>query len=211
MLRHRAVILWSGMTTVCLLLADCSLLAPHKTKAEEALLDQLPSDLPHRDCNSDTLLVFPPQTAPVYDTMQMAYRTQPHQVAYFTEREWGETPAQMLYPLVVKTLENTHSFRAVLVPPYTGRYTSAVRTEILEMLQDFTAEPATLVLTLRIRLTDYETRQLSATKEVAVRQPMQQRTSQAGVIAANEATADALRQMASFVLEEAASSSACHP
>ena len=57
------------------------------------------------------------------------------------------------------------------------------------------------MLVLRFQLTDYEPKQVGATKEITVREPMQQKTSYAGVIAANRATADALRQAAEFVLE----------
>jgi len=191
-----------GLTLValCVAVAGCALLSPPKAQVEKAMLEQIPLDLPQAAHGSGAVLVFPPQTAPVYDTKQMAYRTQTHQVAYFTEREWGEPPAQMLHPLLVKTLERTHAFNAILVPPYTGRYTRALRTEILELIQDFTTQPATLVLTLRFQLTDYDTKQIVATKEVALREPLQQRTSYAGVVAANEATSNALRQMAEFLL-----------
>ena len=192
-----------AIAAVCLATASCALLSPPKHKpVEKAMLDQVPPDVPHRDSHSNTLLVFPPQTASIYDTKQMAYRTQPHEVAYFSEREWGETPSEMLRPLLVKTLEKTGAFDAVLTAPYTGRYTRALRTEILELMQDFTSQPATLVLTLRFQLTDYEGQQVLGTREVAVRKPIEQGTSYAGVVAANEATVEALRQVAAFALEK---------
>jgi cholesterol transport system auxiliary component len=200
----RAASLGLGIAAACFVAVSCALLSPPKHKViEKAMLDQVPPDVPHRESRSNTVLVFPPQTASIYDTKQMAYRTQPHEVAYFSQREWGETPSEMLRPLLVKTLEKTGAFDAVLVPPYTGRYTRALRTEILELMQDFTSQPATLVLTLRFQLTDYEMQHVIATKEVSVRKPMQQGTSYAGVVAANEATAEALRQMAVFALEKA--------
>ena len=58
------------------------------------------------------------------------------------------------------------------------------------------------MLTLRFQLTDYTAKQVVATKEVTVREPMQRRTSDAGVAAANEATANALRQTAEFILQQ---------
>jgi cholesterol transport system auxiliary component len=133
----------------------------------------------------------------------MVYRDRPHQVAYFGQHEWAETPSQMLHPLVVKTLENTRYFRAVLTPPYTGRYTYALRTEILELTQDFTSQPATLLLSMRLQLTDAAAAHVIATKEISLREPMQQKTPYAGVAAANEATAKALQEVAVFVLEKA--------
>jgi cholesterol transport system auxiliary component len=191
-----------GVVTACLAVTGCALLStPPKVIVEKAVLTDVPQELPQRANRGDTLLVFHPKTPALYDTTQMAYSTQPHEVAYFSEREWGETPSQMLYPLVVRTLEDTHAFRAVLTEPFAAHYTYALRAEILELIQDFGSDSASLVLTLRFQLTDYGSKTVIATKEVSVREPMRERNSYAGVLAANEATAKALRQMAEFVLQ----------
>jgi cholesterol transport system auxiliary component len=108
----------------------------------------------------------------------------------------------MLQPLLVRTLQNTHYFRAVLTPPYSGRYTYSLRTEILELMQDFTSEPATLQLSLRVRLSNDTANRIIATKEISLREPMQQKTPYAGVMAANDATAKALQKVTEFVLEK---------
>lgn len=190
------------LTSACLAVTGCALLsAPPKVAVEKAVLTEVPQDVPQGMSRRDTMLVLPPKTAPIYDTTQMAYRTQPHQVAYFSEREWAERPSQMLNPLLVTTLENTHAFRAVLTEPLAARYSYALRTEILELFQDFKPDSASLVLSLRFQLTDYGAKTVIATKEVSVREPMQERNSHAGVVAANEATAKALQQMAQYVLQ----------
>ena len=194
-----------GVLTACLAITGCALLStPPKVIVEKAVLTEVPHDLPQRANRGDTLLVFRPKTPPLYDTKQMAYSTQPHEVAYFSEREWGETPSQMLYPLVVRSLEDTHAFRAVLTEPFAARYTYALRTEILELIQEFGSDSASLVLALRFQLTDYGAKTVIATREVSVREPMRERNSHAGVIAANEATAKALQQMAEYVLQATA-------
>ena len=185
---------------ICIAVEGCALLSAPKRGIEKAVLNQLPPEVPHQDNRGQVVLVMPPRTTPIYDTIQMAYRTRPEDVAYFNQREWGATPSEMLYPLLVKTLENTHSFSAVLVPPYTGHYDYALRTEILELIQDFTSKPAILELSLRVQWSDYGAKQVIATKEVSVREPIMQKNSYAGVIAANEATAQALQQIAAFVL-----------
>jgi cholesterol transport system auxiliary component len=191
-----------GVLASCLAVTACALLSkPPKVVIEKAVLTDVPHDLPQRASRGETVLVFPPKTTPLYDTTQMAYSTQPHQVGYFSEREWGETPSQMLYPLVVRTLENTHAFRAVVTEPFTAHYTYAMRTEILELIQDFAPDSASLVLSLRFQLTDYGAKTVIATREISVRVPMGEKNSQAGVIAANEATAKALQQMAQYVLQ----------
>lgn len=191
-----------ALMSACLAVTGCALLsAPPKITVEKAVLTEVPQDIPQGPSRRDTMLVLPPRTAPLYDTTQMAYRTQPYQIAYFSEREWAATPSQMLHPLLVTTLENTHAFRAVLTEPLAARYSYALRTEILELIQDFKPDSASLVLSLRFQLTDYGAKAVIATKEISVREPMQERNSHAGVLAANVATAKALQQMAQYVLQ----------
>jgi cholesterol transport system auxiliary component len=198
----RAATLGVGIAAVCIAAEGCALLPHPKVEIGKAILNQLPPDVPHRDSHGQIVLVLPPDTTPPYDTLQMAYRTQSHEVAYFSQHEWAATPPRMLYPLLVKTLENTGAFSAVVAAPYTGRYDYALRTEILELIQEFTSDPAALVLSLRFQLTDYGAKQVIATKEISVREPMQQRNSSAGIVAANAASAQALQQVAAFVLEK---------
>jgi cholesterol transport system auxiliary component len=189
---------------VCIAIQGCTLLSPPKADIEKSVLNQLPTAVPHRDTDGATVLVFPPATMPVYDSVLMAYRTEPREIAYFSRRQWAATPSQMIQPLLVATLESTRSFRVVLVPPYTGPYRYSLRTEILDLIQDFTPTSATLVLSLRLQLAGYGASPVVATRDILVREPMLQRNSRAGVVAANDATAKALRQMAEFVLENTA-------
>lgn len=207
-LPRRGMMAGLGAAGVCIAIGGCAFLSPPKIDIEKSVLNQLPTAVPHRDTDGDTVLVFPPVTMPVYDTVLMAYRTEPREVAYFGRRQWGATPSQMIQPLLVATLEKTHSFRVVLVPPYTGPYTYSLRTEILDLIQEFTPKSATLVLSLRFQLAGYGASRVIATRDVSVREPMRQRNSRAGVAAANDATAKALQQMAEFVLESTGSDAA---
>jgi len=191
--------------SVCIAIQGCALLSPPKVDIEKSVLNQLPAAVPHRGADGGTVLVFPPATMPVYDTVLMAYRTEPREIAYFRQRQWGATPSQMIEPLLVATLEKTHSFRVVLVPPYAGPYTYSLSTEILDLIQDFTPKSATLVLSLRFQLAGYAASRVIATRDISVREPMLQRNSRSGVVAANDAIAKVLWQMAEFVLESTAS------
>jgi cholesterol transport system auxiliary component len=184
-------------------LAGCALLSPPDTGITTARLEKMPVQIPRRDPGPVTVLVFSPEAKPTLQTTRMPYTVRPREVAYFSQHQWAGTPSQMLHPLLVKTLESTGTFKAVLTPPQTGRYTYALRTEILELTQDFTSEPAALLLSLRLRLSDDAANRVVAAKEISLREPMQQKTPSAGVIAANEATAKALLEVAKFVLEKA--------
>jgi cholesterol transport system auxiliary component len=182
-------------------LAGCALAPATEPPVTSALLDQMPSQVPQRSAGGSTLLVFPPQARPAIDTPQMAYSLRPHHLAYYAQNQWAETPPQMLQTLVVRTLEATGAFRAVVTSPHTGAYALGLRTEITELVQDFAQEPPTVRLSLRVRLSDGLANRVLATREITVKQPMHQKNPQAGVAAANAAMASALEQLAGFVLE----------
>lgn len=184
------------------LLSSCSLFSPVENQIRVEVINKLPLDLPQRETHPATLLVLPPTINPVYDTVRMAYRTRPYQVDYFSRHEWGASPAQMLLPLLTQTLENTHYFDAVVTPPYFGPYRYALRTEILELAQDFTSDPAKLYLSLRVQLVDGTSNRIISSRAISLRESMLRETPYDGVVAANDATAKTLRQIAGFVLEK---------
>ena len=184
-------------------LAGCALLSAPPPQTSKQILNKMPPEVPQRSSRGAVLVVYPPQTRPVYDTTEMAYMTRPYEIAYFSQHEWAEPPAQMLQPLLVGTLQNTRVFSAVLTPPYAGRHSYALRTEIRELIADFTSEPAALQLSLRFQLSEGATGAVVGVKDISVREPMQQKTPYAGVVAGNEATAKALLELARFVVEKA--------
>lgn len=184
-------------------LTGCTLLSPVNTNTKKYTLTTIPGDLPTERTHSATLLVLVPETAPAYATPRMAYSTEKYQIAYFSQNEWAETPAQMMQSLIVETLRRTRYFSDVLSPPNFGRYTFSLRTEIVELRQDFTSDPAVLRLTMRFHLRREATNQLIATKELSAQELLSERSPYAGVVAANEATGRLLRELARFVIENA--------
>ena len=193
-----------GAALALSLASGCSLLPPSTAAATtKEVLSKMPVDLPQRTPRAAVLVVHPPQSGPLYDTTLMAYTVKAYEVAYFSRHEWGASPAQMLQPLLVRTMQNTGFFSAVLAPPYAGHHTHSLRTQIRELLADFTSEPAGVQLSLRFELIDGATGRIVAVKEISIREPMRDKTPYASVVAANEATARALQQLAAFVLDHA--------
>ncbi|VVP22270.1 hypothetical protein PS843_03847 [Pseudomonas fluorescens] len=194
----------AALVALCVvLLSSCALLSPVKIDTKKYVLNSIPNNLPSEQTHSATLLVLPPETEPIYDITQMAYTTKAYEIAYFSQNEWGATPSQMIQPLIVETLRHTHHFSEVLPSPHFGLHTFALRTEILELKQDFTSDPAMLQLAMRFYLSRAATNQVIATKELSVREPMRERTPYAGVVAANEAMGKLLQELAKFVVEKA--------
>ena len=199
----RLALLLGSISAFSLVTSSCALLSPPPSPPERAILSQLPSDFPTHARSSSRLLVLLPETASTYDTVQMAYTTRPHEIAYFTHFEWSAPPAQMLFPLLTETMEKTKYFSVVITPPYAGPYDYALRTTIRELLQDFTSGSPVVLLSLRLELTDMRAHQVIATTDITAQEPMVAKTPYAGVTAANKAAVTALQQAAGFVLEKA--------
>lgn len=147
------------------------------------------------------MLVFGPQAEPAYDTTQIAYTVTPYELAYFTRSEWAEKPAQMLRGLLVRTLERSRRFRAVVTPPYVGRAAYALHAQMVELRDDFTQEPPRVRLVMRVELSDGKSGRTLASRELEASEPMTEKSPSAGVAAANEAAARLLAEIARFVIE----------
>jgi len=189
---------------LCILsLSGCTLFSPVHMDTKTYALSTIPDDFPMQRTHAATLLVLVPESAPAYATPRMAYSSQQYQIAYFSQNEWVATPAQMLQPLIVETLQRTHYFSEVLSSPFFGRPTFSLRTEIIELTQDFSSDPAVLRLTMRCYLTRETSHQVVATKELSTQELLSERNPYAGVVAANTAAARLLRELSRFVVEHA--------
>ena len=191
------------LAAVCLFaLTAC---APLHTQSEDkvmAVLDQLPGSLPKGRTRPAALLVLAPDSQATYETTRIAYIEMPHRIAYFSRHEWVATPSQMLQSLLLKMLDRAHYFGAVLNPPYGGQYGYVLQIRIQELLQDFTSDPPMLRLALHVQLNGGMSNRVLASREIALQEAMHERTPLAGVEAANLAVAEALRQLAVFLLEK---------
>lgn len=184
-----------------MILSSCSLFTPVKLEPESAyMLNAVPHPYVQHSPRPLTLLVAMPETSPAYNTTQMAYTVRPYQIAYFGKNRWAETPSHMLQPLLVQTLQNTGYFRAIVTPPFTGSYHYVLNSQILQLQQNFTETPAVLQFMVRFQITDMNTNQIIATKQITIRQPILQRTPYGGVLAANRAMQKMLDRLAHFCM-----------
>jgi cholesterol transport system auxiliary component len=181
----------------------CALMTHAQVETHKQVLAKVPSDIPQGRALGATLLVLLPEGKAVYDTTEMAYTLKPYQVEYFSRNEWGERPSQMLHALLVKTLRGTGQFKEVLASPHIGPHKYALRSEILELQQDFTTDTPTLRLAMRVQLVDGASQKIIASRELHASEPMREKSPYAGVVAANDAAARILRDIARFVIETA--------
>lgn len=193
--RRAALCVMLGVTVP----GGCALLAPPGVEPEKEVLNTIPAEFAARPPHAATLLVFSPEASAVYDTTQMAYVVRPGQIAYFRGTEWAARPPAMIRGLLVRALDKSGYLGAVVTPPFMGRHTYALRTEIMALEQDFTTDPPTFHLVLRLALTASGDAAVVATTEIELREPLPERSPHGGALAANAAMAKALKEVAGFV------------
>lgn len=192
--RRAAVLQIACVATGC-----SGLLPPADAPPALALLDQLPAHVSPAAHARGVMLALVPTCRPAYDTTRMAYTPAPHELAFFARHEWAERPAQMLQPLLVRTLQAARCCTAVVAAPHSGPHDFSLRTQLRELVQDFSADPPLLRLALRIEIED-RTRTLAA-RDLAFTEPLRERNAEAGVAAANDAVARALLAVARLVTQ----------
>ncbi len=108
------------------------------------------------------LLVAPPSAAAGFDTARMVYLQSPQRLDSFAYHAWVEPPARMLAPPLLRALQATGAFRAVLLAPTAAVGDYRLEVELVRLQQDFTLQPSQVRLTLRVVLVQVKTRRAVA-------------------------------------------------
>lgn len=101
-----------------------------------------------------TLLVDVPREEPGFDTPAMAYLLRPGELGYYAESRWVDTPARMMAPLLVRAMERTRCFRAVVRAPEPADADFRLDAEDLVLEQRFFRRPSTVRFAFRAVLID---------------------------------------------------------
>lgn len=143
-----------------------------------------------------------PESNAVYNTTDMAYTTEPYQVAYFANNGWAETPAKMLQPLIVQALQSTHYFKAIGTSIISTRYDMILTTQLLQLQQDFTNKNvrSQVHLVLRAQLINAATGRVIAARQFSAVEAAPTNNPYGGVIAANRAASVVMEELAAFCL-----------
>lgn len=144
------------------------------------------------------LAVLAPRAAAGFDGANMVYLRRPHEVEAFAQNAWVDTPSRMLAPLLVRALQRSGSFRAVLSAPGAAQAELALDTEIIRLQQDFGSVPSQVRFTLRAVLIDSTTRRVLAWREFDRRVAAPSEDPRGGVAAANQAARQVLDELVAF-------------
>lgn len=151
-----------------------------------------------------TLIVNPPRAAAGFDTSHIVYLRTPNQIEYFAYSQWVDTPAQMLAPLIVRALERSGAFSAVLLAPTAAAGQLKLDTEVVRLQQEFGSTPSQARFTLRAVLLDNASRRVVAVREFDASVPAPSEDAPGGVSAANLAVQRVLGELSEFAAKAAA-------
>jgi cholesterol transport system auxiliary component len=187
-----------------LLLAGCSML--HAPPAQNVNLYLLDAQAPVQAAAAKSNLVIEvgmPRAQPGFDTPQMAYVQQAHELEYFALNRWADTPAHMLAPLLVQALEQGGGFRAVEPAPAAVPADLKLDTELVRLQQDFRSKPSKVEFTLRVQLIDLRHNRVLATRVFDETENAPSENPYGGVVAANRALQRILKSVSGFCVHEA--------
>lgn len=142
----------------CASLAACSSLWPRQepqpigiyTIDETSLVESADRPL----CRA--LRVSALRSAPGYGSERMVYVRQPHKIEFFAFHKWADTPANMLYNLLLSGLEKSGRFGLVTPANGGGEGTPRLEAELLRLRQHFSGRNSRLELSVRARLFNSE-------------------------------------------------------
>ena len=137
---------------------------------------------------SVTLLVTAPEAVAGYQTEQMLYVNKPFQLEAFTQNAWSNPPADMLFPLLVQSMQRTGFFYAVASSPYNSQADYRLDTQLLALKQSFLQKPSLLEFSVKIVLTRVEDSKVIASRIISKQIPCSADTPYGGVVAANKAS-----------------------
>ena len=184
-----------------LILAACSGLPAPKVSAQNTYMleaEPLPAALQTR--HELVLQIGMPRARPGFDTPQMAYLQQPHELNYFVTSRWADTPARMLAPLVAQAIAQTQSFRSVVQTPAAIPADLRLDTEVIRLHQDFTRKPSRVRLTLRAQLIDVRGKRILAARQFEETENAAGEDAYGGVAAANRMLPRLLGKLAEFCI-----------
>jgi len=165
-----------------------------------------PASRPTAPAAAPTLIINPPHAAAGFDSQRIIYVREAHKLEYFVHSKWVDPPARMLAPLLAAAVENTGTFRAVVLTPSAAAGDLRLDTEVVRLQHEFQTRPSRVRFTLRAYIVENSTRRVLAWREFDETAPAASDDPYGGVLAANRAVQAALDNLAAFCAETARSS-----
>ncbi|MCC5791651.1 MAG: membrane integrity-associated transporter subunit PqiC [Legionellaceae bacterium] len=149
-----------------------------------------------------TLLVSPPQAVAGYQGTQMLYVDQNYALASFAHNAWVDSPGNMMFPLMLQSLQQANYFRAVASSPYSEKTDYRLDTQILEWQQNFLKHPSVIQVSIKAVLSDISNSRVLGSEIFRQQVKCPQNNPYGGVIASNIAAAQLTAAITRFAISK---------
>jgi len=123
----------------------------------------------------------------------------PYQISAFAKNNWVVPPANMLTPLLISSLQNSHYFQTVAVEPALTGASYVVDCKLLALYQDFSVKPSEIVMTVQVNMSTGDNKPVASTQFTQILTASAD-TPEAGVAAANIAASNIIQQITEYVI-----------
>ena len=161
--------------------------------------------------NLQAIIICSPKASAGFNTRHIMYSKSPHQLAYFANSEWIDTPSNMLQPMIMLAVKNTGMFSVNL--PFVSKLSKStahfasktlrIETQIDRLLHDFSQKPSVVHLLLRVTILEHATNKVLAQRDFIEQTNAISDNPYGGVMAANQAVNIVLQKLASFTQQTA--------
>lgn len=151
------------------------------------------------DINGSILVVSVPVAEPGYETTKMVYLKRPYELEPYAVNQWADTPARMFASLMTETLSRTGTWRAVVPLPSSIRGDFRLDTYGFALQQEFLQDPGRIRISVRAQLIDLRESRVVGTRAFERLESAPSGDAYGGVVAANQAVAALLDDMASWL------------
>lgn len=186
------------MATLCLL-ASCAIKSPIKNQYKLSLFERASKQA---QSSPYSILVAQPSAVSGYQTEQMLYIVKPFELKPFSRNAWVGPPANMLFPLILQSLQSSDYFSAVVSSPYSDKADYRLETELIELEQNFLMNPSMLQFVVKVVLSHISDNRVLASKIITEQICCPTNTPYGGVIAANQATQSFTKTLIDFVIHQ---------
>lgn len=149
-----------------------------------------------------SLFISQPDAIAGYQTEQMMYMNKPFELNSFAHNAWISSPANMLYPLMIQSLEASNYFFAIASTPDADKTDYRLDTQLFALRQNFLTKPSTVDLTAKVVLTHIDDNRVISSTIITQQVACPSDTPLGGVLAANQATAAFTKAATHFVIRQ---------
>lgn len=137
-----------------------------------------------------------------FETNQMQYTVKPFELNSFSKNNWASPPANMIYPLLIQSLQRSGYFSAIASGNYVTKSDYRLDTQLISLKQSFIFKPSIIDLNIKAIVTRLSDNHVIGSHVFIVKVTCSQDTPYGGVLAANKATEIVTGKITRYVIRK---------